>query len=160
MTGIPSIKRVTRIKPASVLTETQGPSPILIAFIAGSLVAVLFCALVGYKCYFQDIFAARKRERRQDEDSALQSTWSDTSGGYSIEHTSVELPNFMMKLMKRSNIRITKQICKGGFGFVYEGVYDRKVVAVKRIIIPEDRKTKLRWMAMFSTYLTFLFHSQ
>jgi hypothetical protein len=97
----------------------------------------------GNKCYFQDIIVARKRRRRHDEPSVLQSAMTEDDDIAYIERTSITIPIVWIKLMGKSKILLT------------EGIFDGKKVAVKRLIVPEDRKTKLKWIAMFRMYLPY-----
>jgi predicted Ser/Thr protein kinase len=85
----------------------------------------------------------------------LQSAMTEDGVVAYTARTSVTIPIVLMKLMGKSKIRIKKKISQGGFGYVYEGVYDGRKVAVKRLIVPTDRKTKLKWMAMFRMYLPY-----
>jgi hypothetical protein len=134
-------------------SETPGFSPASIAVISIAIALVIFlvCGLFAYQFYFEDIIKARKRRQRHDESSELQSTGNKNLPGFSMApRTSVAIPLVMMKVMGMKSLRITKQISKGGFGYVYEGVYEGRAVAVKRIIVPSEKRDKLRLAVMFS----------
>jgi predicted Ser/Thr protein kinase len=59
------------------------------------------------------------------------------------------MPSHMMSLFGSKKLRVTEQISKGGFGFVYKGFYEGREVAVKRLIAPQTKKAKLRLARMF-----------
>jgi hypothetical protein len=128
-------------------------NPATIAIIFASIVILSVCALVAYKCYLKPIIMARKREKRQNEPSNLLSTESDTDQeSQDASRTSIAMPIFMMNILGMKKLRITKQISKGGFGYVYLGVYDGKRVAVKQLIKPKNKFDKLRLSGMFGMF--------
>jgi hypothetical protein len=122
LTGFLSLQKEADEDVTDQQAETSGFSSSTIAAISIALALILFliCGIVAYKCYFEDIVKARKRRQRHDEESELQSK----SNGHEIlpaARTSFVIPIFMMSLMGMKGLRITKQLCKGGFGIVYEG---------------------------------------
>jgi hypothetical protein len=153
LTGVltlPGLPRETVIVGSDESQEGLAPGVIIAISIVLALVLFLVCGIVAYiayKCYFE----ARERGQRHDEASELQS--ESTGRKYlPAARTSVAIPIVMMKLMGMNNLRITNQLCKGGFGVVYEGVYEGRKVAVKRILVPKNKRDKLRLAVMFSKY--------
>jgi hypothetical protein len=130
-------------------------SPVIIALIVISLAFVIasVLALILYKCIFKAKFAARRREKRHDEPSYLVSAENNTDQkSQDASRTSIAMPIFMMNILGMKKLRITKQISKGGFGYVYLGVYGGKRVAVKQLIKPKSKVDKLRLSGMFGMF--------
>jgi hypothetical protein len=138
--------------------ESSSQSPAMIGIISASVViALLFFAFIAYKCYFQELYEYKKRQERHSEASEIfdedNSGFSDASSvrvSTNSQSFAPAMPLFAMKLMGIKKLRITGQISKGGFGYVYKGVYDGRLVAVKRLIVPEKKRDKLKLAAMFS----------
>jgi hypothetical protein len=151
---LPELSRETVIVVSDESKEELSPDSIAAISIALALVLFLICGIVAYKCYFEDIIKARKRRQRLDEASELQS--KSTGLKYlPAARKSVAIPIVMMKLMGMKSLRITNQLCKGGFGVVYEGAYEGRAVAVKKILVPQNKRDKLRLVVMFSKYFLY-----
>jgi hypothetical protein len=128
-------------------TNTIIAISVSIAFI----ILIALCAFIAYKCYFKEIIKRRKRKARHDEVSELYDrAEKDQNAFENASPTTFPLPLILMKIFGIKKLRITAQISKGGFGYVYKGVYEGRHVAVKRLIAPERKKDKLRLAAMFS----------
>jgi hypothetical protein len=156
LTGILSLPQEdVKVDVTEDASDSPGLSPASIAAISCTLVVVLTLigGIIAYFCYFEDIIKARKRQRRHDEPSELQSKITghvNIPGSSSVVKTSdVEIN---MDDMGMKSLRITKKICKGGFGIVYEGVYEGRDVAIKRILVPQNKRDKIRLAVMFSKH--------
>jgi hypothetical protein len=134
---------------------TLSPAIISAIAIAISIFAVLVGAFVVYKCYFKAKLAARKRRRRNEESCDMSSSYA---GNQADEVEELEediitpmdsIPVEMAKLFGSKKLHITGQISKGGFGYVYKGIFQGKDVAVKRLIVPKDKRRKLKLADMF-----------
>jgi hypothetical protein len=127
---------------------------ITISVALATIVVILVSALLAYKYHFRAKIMDRKRRERDDESSEIKSSGvNDQSAWGEVGGSQVEMPSRMMPLFGSKKLRITKQISKGGFGYVYEGVYEGRAVAVKRIIVPLKKKDKLRLARMFGMSL-------
>lgn len=152
LTGVLSLK----VEESSAIESSNDGLPLaaIIAISVGSIaVLIAICAFV----FFQYFKAIKDRKRRaRDQESCGNSSFemdgqSMMSEGEVISPINA-MPNHMMELFGSKKLRITSQISKGGFGFVYLGVYEGRDVAVKRLIAPKKKKAKLRLAQMFSTY--------
>jgi hypothetical protein len=128
----------------------------LVLFFAITMVFGLF----AYKCHFEAKIKARRRRERDDESCDLSSSGAVSTGGEVDQSSemSTSVPNFMMQVLGVNQLRITDQISKGGFGYVFKGEYRGRQVAVKRLIKPKSKKAKLRLAAMFGTSRIHLYH--
>jgi hypothetical protein len=134
--------------------ESTNTSIIAISVASSIVILIIFCSFIVYRCYIQPILMARKQTARDDE--SYEYSGSDQSAV--IDGSD---PGLMMDIFGgRKKLRITEQISKGGFGFVYKGVYNGRQVAVKQLIAPHTKREKLKLAKMFGMYLLLMYFSR
>jgi hypothetical protein len=123
-------------------------SIIIILVCTGVAIAIVAVLGILLKKRSNRLAEKQRRDERYDESSFMESEGSDKSG---IEMDSVASASISGKgnVKQTKRLRITAQLAKGGFGIVYKGRYDGKVIAVKRIIEPTSKGEKLKLAAMF-----------
>lgn len=83
-------------------------------------------------------FAVRQRRARKlckddDATSAFAHTLSFDSNFHSAHADLIDDPIILTHRIPFKDVKVANCICKGGFGLVYSGVYNRRRVAIKRI---------------------------
>jgi serine/threonine protein kinase len=121
-------------------------------------VMIIVGGILAYTYYFQPILKKRRVRAQDDEScenssSVVVSESSFSEGGDQISLTQMNPLPIRMALFGSKKLRVTELISKGGFGYVYKGVYGGRYVAIKRIIAPLKKKDKLRLAKMFRTSL-------
>jgi Leucine-rich repeat (LRR) protein len=117
------------------------------------IIVALLCALLAYKCYFQAIIHNRAKQ------SSVKGDIERSANAPRNPRNAVYMPMFILKLIGSKKLRITKKISQGGFGIVYIGVYEGRDVAVKQLIVPKNKRDKMRLALMFRKHLSNLTYS-
>jgi hypothetical protein len=158
LTGVltlPELPRETVIVGSDKSQEEFSPNVIIAVSVILSIM-IIVGGVLAYTCYFQPILKARRRRARDDESCENSSSGVVSAFGEEVIQRSPTPMNplpIRMSLFGSKKLRVTELLSKGGFGYVYKGVYDGRDVAIKRIIAPLKKKDKLRLAKMFRTSL-------
>jgi hypothetical protein len=157
LTGVltlPELPRETVIVGPEESQEEFSPN-VIIAVSIILFILFIVCGVLAYIYYIQPIHKAR-RQRARDDDKGSSDVEAGRAFGEEGDQRSPTPMNptpIRMALFGSKKLRVTKLLSKGGFGYVYKGVYEERDVAVKRIIAPLKKKDKLRLAKMFRTSL-------
>jgi hypothetical protein len=145
LTGVLALPELPRETVIVGLDESQdGLSPDIIIAVSVILsIMIIVCGILAYTCYFQPILKAKRRRARDDESCENSSSGVVSAFGEEVIQRSPAPMNPMpirMALLGSKKLRVTELLSKGGFGYVYKGVYDGRDVAIKRIIAKRFKK--------------------